>query len=264
MDLQINCVQATKAAPTAILAHVHSFKNSFREASNSSQDLFKINITPGSCSCAFDQSARSSSADGVVQLQLLRVKWVQFQLLCQRGKEVLRKFRDKWKSNCWGSSCDIITIERGDTPHWLNIWEKWTKILSDITAHVSLWCLIISSSLWWVPVVVLKAHFTDVCRKTHGVRCYFFFLLSDLSKRTGMCLEQPRCHSNAPPRCDWLPWPGPPPLLAGSSVEMTPWESCALQTEALRANLDRRASGRHDKHTEGLSWTNKNEKESRF
>lgn len=37
--------------------------------------------------------------------------------------------------------------------------------------------------------------------------------------------------------------PDAPPRLAGSTVEMTPWESCALQTEALRANLRRRDPG---------------------
>lgn len=57
-----------------------------------------------------------------------------------------------------------------------------------------------------------------------------------------MCLGQLRCHSNPRPRCDWLVCPGPPPLLAGTRVEMTPWESRALQTEALRAKLGRRTS----------------------
>jgi len=48
-------------------------------------------------------------------------------------------------------------------------------------------------------------------------------------------LGQLRCHSNPRPLCDWLVRPEAPPILAGSSVEMTPWESRALQTEALRA-----------------------------
>lgn len=43
-------------------------------------------------------------------------------------------------------------------------------------------------------------------------------------------------------------FPEAPPLLAGSTVEMTPWESCALQTEALRANLRR-----HNRASQGLT-----------
>lgn len=50
------------------------------------------------------------------------------------------------------------------------------------------------------------------------------------------------CRSEALPLCDWLLWGKQPPLSASTTVEMTPWESRALQTEALRANLCTRSS----------------------
>lgn len=62
-------------------------------------------------------------------------------------------------------------------------------------------------------------------------------------------MSQLRCQSKAPPSlCHWTLSPDAPPLLAGSTVEMTPWESCALQTEALRANLRR-----HNTASQGLT-----------
>lgn len=61
------------------------------------------------------------------------------------------------------------------------------------------------------------------------------------------------CLSNPRQLCDWLIWRGSPPPLPDSTVEMTPWESWALQTEALRANLDRSEFGSQSWRTEGTT-----------
>lgn len=55
-----------------------------------------------------------------------------------------------------------------------------------------------------------------------------------------------------------------PPLLAGNTVEMTPWERRALQTETLRASLCTHTSDRASRKSEGALWRQKHEKESRF